>query len=142
SVLNVVTKSGGNAFHAKLYEYFRNRMLNARGYFDPEKPDFKQNEFGGTFGGPIRRNKTFFFASYEGRRLRRGVTSDAVTVPTSAERRGDFSAGPAFTGLLTDNAVASALGNRPGCASAVSAQGGGRDCRGHTLFQHFSRQRN
>ncbi|PYX84720.1 MAG: hypothetical protein DMG70_05715 [Acidobacteria bacterium] len=117
SVLNVITKSGSNAFHGSTYEYFRNTALNARGYFDPEKPDFKQNEFGGTLGGPVRRDKTFFFSSYEGRRVRNGVTSDSVTVPTTQERSGNFSAGQPFTGVLQDATVATELKTRPGCAS-------------------------
>jgi len=124
SVLNVITKSGSNAFHGSTYEYFRNTALNARGYFDPEKPDFKQNEFGGTLGGPVRRDKTFFFSSYEGRRVRNGVTSDSVTVPTTQERSGNFSAGQPFTGVLQDATVATELNTRPGCASAVNALGG------------------
>ena len=124
SVINVITKSGSNAFHGSLYEYFRNKVLNAKGYFDPNTPDFKQNEFGGVFGGAIRRDKTFFFLSYEGRRLRRGITSDPVTVPTLQERAGDFSSGPTFTGVLSDDAVATRLAGRPGCASAVAANGG------------------
>src|SRR5207244_3726911 len=86
SVINAITKSGSNAVHGTVYEYFRNKSLNARGYFDPEKPDFQQNEFGGTVGGAIRKDKTFFFSSYEGRRLRRGITSDPVSVPTLQER--------------------------------------------------------
>ena len=106
------------------YEYFRNKVLNASGYFDPEKSDFKQNDFGGILGGAIRRDKTFFFSSYEGRRLRQGITSDPVTVPTQQERGGDFSAGPTFTGVLSDDAVATRLSSRPGCASAVAASGG------------------
>ena len=124
SVINVITKSGSNTLHGSIYEYFRNKVLNARGYFDPETPDFKQNEFGGILGGAIRRDKTFFFSSYEGRRVRQGITSDAVPVPTQQERGGDFSAGPAFTGILSDNAVATKLGSRPGCTSAVAANGG------------------
>ncbi len=124
SVINVITKSGSNTLHGSIYEYFRNKVLNARGYFDPETPDFKQNEFGGILGGAIRRDKTFFFSSYEGRRVRQGITSDAVPVPTQQERGGDFSAGPAFTGVLSDDAVATKLGSRPGCASAVAANGG------------------
>ena len=124
SVLNVITKSGGGAFHGSLYEFLRNNALNAKGYFDPATPDFKQNEFGGTFGGPFRRDKTFFFASYEGRRVRQGITSDPVIVPTLQERTGDFSAGPAFSGVLNSATVAQSLGNRPGCAAAVQAQGG------------------
>jgi hypothetical protein len=124
SVIDVITKSGSNTFHGSVYEYFRNKDLNARGYFDTEKPDFKQNQFGGVLGGAIRKDKTFYFSSYEGRRSRRGITSDPVSVPTLQERQGDFSSGPAFAGVLNDDAVATTLNNRPGCAAAVAANGG------------------
>ena len=125
SVLNVITKSGVSAFHGSVYEFLRNNTLNAKGYFDPATPDFKQNEFGGTFGGPILHDKTFFFSSYEGRRVRQGITSDPVMVSTSAERAGNFSAGPAFFGALNSPTVAQALINHSGCAAAVQAEGGG-----------------
>jgi len=124
AVVNVVTKSGTNNFHGNVYEFFRNKVLNARGYFDTEKPDFKQNQFGGTFGGPIRKDRTFFFASYEGRRVRRGIPSDSVAVPSAAERAGDFSDGLPFTGTLTDDFVANTFNARPGCAAAIAAAGG------------------
>jgi outer membrane receptor protein involved in Fe transport len=137
SVINVVTKSGSNAFHGTGYEYFRNKVLNASGYFDPEKSDFKQNDFGGILGGAIRRDKTFFFSSYEGRRLRRGITSDLVTVPTGQEREGDFSAGPTFAGKLSDDAVATRLGSRSGCASAVAASGGAEIAMGSPYASIF-----
>lgn len=123
SIVNVITKSGSNEFHGSLYEFFRNKVLNARGFFDTNKPDFKQNQFGGTIGGPIRKDRTFFFGSYEGRRIRQGIPSDVVTVATNAERTGDFSAG-SFAGTLNDANVASILNNRPGCAAAVLAGGG------------------
>src|ERR1700758_2587483 len=125
SVLNVITKSGGGRFHGSLYEFFRNNVLNAKGYFDSARPDFKQNQFGGTFGGPLRRDRTFFFASYEGRREIQGISSGQVIVPTDEERSGDFSAGPAFAGILQSPTVAQALNQRSGCADAVSASGGG-----------------
>jgi hypothetical protein len=124
SVLNVITKSGASSFHGSAYEFVRNNELNAKGYFDTTTPPFKQNEFGGTFGGPIRRDKTFFFSSYEGGRVRRGITSDPVVVPTAEERAGDFSAGLAFSGVLSSATVAQALIVRNGCAAAVQAQGG------------------
>lgn len=127
SVIDVVTKSGTNELHGDLYEFLRNKVLNARGFFDTAKPDFKQNQFGGTLGGPIKKDRTFFFGSYEGRRIRQGTSSDVVTVPTAAERSGDFSAFPAFTGTLTDANVANILNDqtkRPGCAAAVAAGGG------------------
>jgi hypothetical protein len=124
SVLNVVTKSGTNNFHGTAYDFIRNDSLNARGYFDPQKNEFRQNDFGSTLGGPIRKDQTFFFASYEGRHVTKGVTSNVVAVPTAQERIGDFSAGPGFAGTLTDATVAQVLNARPGCAGAVAAAGG------------------
>jgi Carboxypeptidase regulatory-like domain len=124
SVVNVVTKSGSDSFHGSAYEFVRNNILNAEGYLNPQKSDFKQNQFGGTFGGPIRRDKTFFFSSYEGLRLRDGISSGQVVVPTMAERSGNFSAGPAFAGVLTNGTVANQLNQRPGCTAAVAANGG------------------
>ncbi|MGH9581013.1 MAG: carboxypeptidase regulatory-like domain-containing protein, partial [Terriglobales bacterium] len=121
AIVNVVTKSGTNAFHGNVYEFFRNEKLNSSGFFDVERPVFKQNQFGGTLGGPIIKDRTFFFASYEGKRLRRGISSDVVTVPTLAERGGDFSAGSAFAGVLSDAQVATALNNRTGCHAAIGA---------------------
>ncbi len=116
AVVNVVTKSGSNDFHGNVYEFFRNQALNARGFFDTEKLDYLQNQFGATFGGPIKKDRTFFFATYEGDRIRRGTSSDTVTVPTDAERAGDFSAGAPFTGTLAN---ANLLNNRPGCLTAL-----------------------
>ena len=126
SVIDVVTKSGTDNFHGDAFEFFRNNVLNARGFFDTALPDFKQNQFGGTFGGPIKKDKTFFFGSYEGRRIRQGISSQVVPVPTAGERTGDFSGdqGFSFTGTLTDDNVASVLNNRPGCAAAIAAAGG------------------
>src|ERR1700688_4503910 len=91
SVVNVVTKSGTNSFHGNMYEFFRNKVLNANSYcFSApcEKPKFNQNQFGGTFGGPIKKDRTFFFASYEGRRIREGISSPVVTVPSAQELPG------------------------------------------------------
>lgn len=124
SVVNVVTKGGTNNFHGDVYEFFRNKALDTRGFFDTEKPKFNQNQYGGTFGGPIKRNKTFFFVSAEERQIRQGISSDLVTVPTSAERTGDFSAGGAFAGTLSDSYLASVISQRPGCVSAIAAEGG------------------
>ena len=125
AVVNVVTKSGTNAFHGNVYEFFRNKVLNATGPLDSEKPDFKQNQFGGTFGGPIKKDRTFFFASYEGRRIRQGISSDSIAVPTAEERAGDFSGQSVFSGALNDQTVADTLINRPGCTAAVASAGGG-----------------
>lgn len=117
SVINVVTRSGSNEFHGNLFHFFRNKALNSRGFFDTVRPDFQQNQFGATLGGPIRRDRTFFFGAYEGRKIRQGIPSDNVRVPTLDERRGDFSAGPLFSGVLNDEFLAQTLRNRPGCAS-------------------------
>jgi Carboxypeptidase regulatory-like domain len=124
AVVNVVTKSGTNAFHGNVYEYFRNAVLNSQGYFNTVKPQSNQNQFGGTFGGPIIKNRTFFFGSYEGRRVRQGISGQTVAVPTGAERTGDFSAGGPFSGAINDQFVADTLNGRPGCSSAINALGG------------------
>ena len=127
AVVNVVTKSGGNEFHGNVYEFFRNKVLNARGYFDTQTPAFLQNQFGGTFGGPIKKEKTFFFTSYEGRRIRQGIPSDSIAVPSAQERPGssqpfaDFSDGSAFQGAITTDYFAQLLNQRSGCADAIGA---------------------
>jgi len=130
SVLNVITKAGSNAFHGTAYEFLRNDLLNSKGYFDLERPEFDQNEFGGSVGGPIQRDRTFLFASYEGQRVRHGISSDSVTVPTAPERSGDFSGGLAFAGVLQDATVADVLNQRPGCATAVAGRAGTAIARG------------
>ena len=86
----VVTRSGSNELHGALYEFLRNDALDARNFFSAGVEPLKQNQFGATLGGPIRRNKDFFFGYYEGFRNRQGVTQSA-TVPSNAERTGDFS---------------------------------------------------
>jgi Carboxypeptidase regulatory-like domain len=124
AVVNVVTKSGTNDIHGSFYEFFRNDDLNAHPFtfFQAPKPEFKQNQFGGTIGGPIKKDKTFFFGSYEGRRIIQGIVSEPINVPTGAElNNGDFSAGPAFSGTLNDATVASILQNRCGSGNANPA---------------------
>lgn len=90
--VNAVSKSGTNQLHGSLFEFLRNDKLNARNYFSNTVPPFKRNQFGGTIGGPIRRDRTFFFASYQGTRSRSAPGSVTAAVPSAAERRGDFSA--------------------------------------------------
>jgi hypothetical protein len=80
AVVNVVTKSGTNDFHGNFYEFFRNKNLNAKGFFDTTKLDYLQNQFGATFGGPIKKDKTFFFLTFEGDRIRKGTSSDTLNV--------------------------------------------------------------
>jgi outer membrane receptor protein involved in Fe transport len=102
-VINLITKSGTNNYHGSLFEFFRNERLDARNFFATSgaKPEFKQNQYGGSIGGPISNNKTFFFGDYAGLRLRQAQTYTS-TVPTLAMRNGDFSAvGPIFDPLST-----------------------------------------
>jgi hypothetical protein len=91
--VNVVLKSGSNRFHGTAYEFLRNQVFDARNYFaPPDQPDpkYQRNQFGFNIGGPVVKDKTFFFGDYEGTRLREGVTRLA-NVPTARERAGDFS---------------------------------------------------
>src|SRR6185436_17903067 len=91
--VNVVLKSGTNRFHGTGYEFLRNQVLDARNYFAPaDQPDpkYQRNQFGFSFGGPIIKDRTFFFSDYEGTRSREGITRLA-NVPTGRERAGDFS---------------------------------------------------
>ncbi|MGA9710100.1 MAG: carboxypeptidase regulatory-like domain-containing protein, partial [Candidatus Sulfotelmatobacter sp.] len=127
SVVNVITKSGGNAFHGNLYEYFRNTILDSRGYPDTTTPQLNQNQFGGTFGGPILKDRSFFFVSYEARRIRDGVPGQLLNVPTGTpgaaptqEFAGDFSGQAPFAGgIQTAGFIANVLDGRPGCDAAL-----------------------
>src|ERR1700678_3540926 len=89
--INVITKSGSNAFHGDLFEFLRNTDLDARNYFSPTRGAFDQNQFGGTVGGPIRKNKIFFFADYQGTRQIQGVDTGLIPVPSSQDRSGNLS---------------------------------------------------
>ena len=87
AVVNVTLRSGANDVHGSLFEYLRNDALNARSFFASSKAPFKSNQFGGTIGGPIRKNKAFFFGDYQGLRIRQGQ-SYLINVPTAAMREG------------------------------------------------------
>jgi len=87
---SVVTRPGGNQFHGTLYEFLRNDKLDARNFFSRDVEPLKQNQFGGTVGGPVKRDKLFFAGYYEGFRNRQGYTNSG-TVPTAQQRAGDFS---------------------------------------------------
>jgi hypothetical protein len=88
--VNMITRSGTNQLHGTVYEYLRNTALDARVWNATGVPHLVQNQFGASLGGPIQKNKTFFFANYEGFRFSNQVTQ-IDTVPTAAERQGDFS---------------------------------------------------
>ena len=93
ALINVATRSGSNALRGTLFEFARHDRLDAHNYFDRRDepvPPLRQNQFGGSVGGPLARNRSFFFASYEGQRMRRSL-SRTFSVPSDAQRRGDFS---------------------------------------------------
>jgi hypothetical protein len=113
--VNVVTKSGTNDFHGDVFEFLRNTDLDAKNFFASDRGVFRQNQFGGTFGGPIFRSRMFFFVDYQGTRQNIGQDSGQILVPTNAERGGDFSSaddegtmegtavnGPAWASTLTN----------------------------------------
>ncbi len=89
-IVNQITKSGTNQFHGDAFEFLRNDKLNARDFFASDRSIFKRNVFGGTFGGPIKKDKTFFFLAYQGARRREGQVPTPVAVLSPSERTGDF----------------------------------------------------
>ena len=91
AIVNIVTKSGTNEYHGSAFEYLRNGALNARNFFAEKHDMLKRNQFGGTLGGPIVKNKLFFFGSYQGTVLRNISGTSTAIVPTQAQRDGDFS---------------------------------------------------
>jgi len=134
--ISVITKSGSNAFHGNAFEFLRNTDLDARNYFSPTRGAFRQNQFGGTLGGPIRRDKLFFFLDYQGTRQTQGVDTGNIAVPSSADRTGNLSdfttglggnqlagivGGPNFANLLTQKLGYQVTAGEPyylpGCAS-------------------------
>jgi len=138
--VNVVTKSGTNAFHGSVFEFLRNTSFDATKYFATEVPILRQNQFGATFGGPIKRNKTFFFVDYQGWRRTRASTIN-TQVPSLLNFGGDFSDSPISGTVNSDvasnpNSWANVLSNRlgysvvpgepyyfPGCASNNTSSG-------------------
>lgn len=93
AIVNVVLKSGTNGFHGDVYEFLRNNILDARNYFALITPELRFNQFGGTFGGPIKKDKLFFFVDYQGTRIVQGDTYNTF-VPTAAQKQGNFSGLP------------------------------------------------
>ena len=88
AVINIVSKSGSNNLHGSLFEFVRNDVFDAKNFFDSAAahiPPFRQNQFGGSVGGPLRENRTFLFVSYEGQRVRKSLTQ-TFSVPTAAMR--------------------------------------------------------
>jgi Carboxypeptidase regulatory-like domain len=118
-IINVVTKSGASQFHGSAFEFLRNTYLDARGYFSPQRSTFQQNQFGGTFGGPLKKDKAFFFADYQGQRTVQGVETGIVTVPSLANRGGNFTdSAQSLTGRVNGPYLAQTLSSRLGYAVA------------------------
>jgi Carboxypeptidase regulatory-like domain len=102
-IVTVISKSGTSRFHGRAFEFFRNTNLDARGYFDPTRSAFKQNQFGAAIGGPIKSDKLFFFTDYQGTRTTQGVSTGNISVPTVAERNGNFLNPSTRVSALTEN---------------------------------------
>ena len=90
-MINVVTKSGSDSFHGDAFEFLRNTDFDAKNYFAATRGTFRQNQFGGTLGGPVKRGKIFFFADYQGTRTNQGITSPQISVPSIQDRSGNLS---------------------------------------------------
>lgn len=131
--VNVVTKSGSNAFHGDLFEFLRNTDLDARNYFSPTRGTFIQNQFGGTVGGPIKRNKIFFFADYQGTRQRQGVDTGLIPVPSNQDRSGNLS--DLATSLVTT--VARTINGVPQQVTIPTTVTGSKDGWASTLTTNF-----
>ena len=103
--INVVTKAGNNQLHGYVFEFLRNTDLDAANYFNQgSRGAFQQNQFGGTVGGAIKKDKIFYFSDYQGNRNVVGVSTGSIAVPTTAERSGDFSA-PALESAMSASTV-------------------------------------
>jgi Carboxypeptidase regulatory-like domain len=113
--INVITKSGTNEFHGDALEFLRSTDLDARNYFSPTRGAFDQNQFGGTFGGPIRTDKIFFFADYQGTRLTQGVDTGQIPVPSMQDRSGKLpDIASSLTGTVTGQNWANLLSKELG----------------------------
>jgi hypothetical protein len=131
-LVSVVTKSGTNQVHGSAFEFLRNTDLDAKGFFDPSRAPFIQNQFGGTFGGPIKKDRVFFFGDYQGTRNIQGIETGLLPVPSLADRTGDLSdATSSLTGAVKGSFLANTLTQElgyavtpgepfytPGCASS------------------------
>ncbi len=113
AVMNTVTKSGTNRFHGTLFEFYRNQGMDATNYFDPTKAELKQHQFGGVFGGPIWKDKLFFFTDYQQTRRVAGASTGVVQILSADERNGIFP-DSALTGVVQGGAWANTLMSRGG----------------------------
>ena len=109
-MINVVTKSGSDMFHGDAFEFLRNTSLDAKNYFDSARGVFRQNQFGGVLGGPVKRDKVFFFLDYQGTRTTQGITSPKTSVPSLQDRTGNLiDAASTLTGTVSGQNIATLL---------------------------------
>src|SRR6266704_4102760 len=120
-IINVVTKSGTNQWHGNGFEFLRNTALDARNFFSPEVATYRQSQFGGTMGGPVKKDKLFIFGDYQGTRTTQGIDTGNIEVPSRADQKGDLSyqqlsgtvSGPYFASLLSQKLGYSVLAKEP-----------------------------
>ncbi len=125
----VTTKSGTDHFHGSAFEFLRNTGLDARNYFETARAQFDRNQFGGTLGGPLRRENRYFFADYQGTRLTQGLDTGLISVPSVAERGGDFSGvSGALAGTVTGTYWAGLLTQELGYAVTAGEPYAAADC--------------
>jgi Carboxypeptidase regulatory-like domain/TonB dependent receptor len=131
--ISVITKSGTNRLHGSAFDFLRNTALDARNYFSPTRGVFRQNQFGGTIGGPIHKDKIFFFADYQGTRQTEGIDTGNISVPTADDRAGNLSdqasnltgsvGGPYFANLLSQKLGYTVVSGEPyyvaGCSTSA-----------------------
>ncbi|MFZ1203946.1 MAG: carboxypeptidase regulatory-like domain-containing protein, partial [Candidatus Acidiferrales bacterium] len=123
-MINVVTKSGSDSFHGDVFEFLRNTDLDAKNYFSATRGTFRQNQFGGTLGGPVKPRKIFFFADYQGTRTNEGITSPITSVPTVQDRSGNLAdLASALTGTVSGAYLAGVLDTELGYAPGTIHQG-------------------
>ena len=140
--VSVVTKNGSNELHGSAFDFLRNTDVDARNYFSPTRGVYRQNQFGGTLGGPIRRDKLFYFMDYQGTRQTQGIDTGEISVPSNADRTGNLSdfvdsngntlltgtvGGPYFASLLTQKLGYAVTQGEPyyfnGCTTADAQAG-------------------
>ncbi len=112
-IVNVITKSGANTIHGSAFEFLRNTDLDARNFFSPDRSFYRQNQFGGTVGGPIRKNKIFYFGDYQATRSNQGIDTGLIAVPSLAERAGDIGVAN-LTGSVSGPYIANLLSQKLG----------------------------
>jgi len=113
-IVNAVTKSGTNGLHGTGFEFLRNTDVDARNFFSPQRGFFRQNQFGGTIGGPIKKNELFFFGDYQGTRTSQGIDSGLIAVPSLADRAGNLSDSGPLQGEVSGPYLANQLSQKLG----------------------------